>query len=192
MIVIIDYDAGNIRSVQNALQRLNAEAVLSNNIDEILAADRVILPGVGSAGRAMDSLRQKKLDKIIPGLKQPVLGICLGMQLLCSYSEEQDTECLKVFNTRIKKFPSKDIIPHMGWNEISKLKSPLMRGIPEGSNQYFVHSYYAESCSQSIGDCNYILPFAAALEKENFYATQFHPEKSSKEGSRILKNFLEL
>ncbi|MDD5571121.1 MAG: imidazole glycerol phosphate synthase subunit HisH [Bacteroidales bacterium] len=191
-IAIIKYNAGNIQSVIFALQRLGIEAVLTDSAEEIRSADKVIFPGVGEASTTMEYLKKTKLDEIIVSLKQPVLGICLGMQLLCKYSEENETKCLGIFDNKIKLFPPKQKVPHVGWNNIYNLKSPLFKGLAEKSFVYFVHSFYAELNENSIADCEYILPFGAALHKNNFYAVQFHPEKSSKEGSLILKNFIEL
>jgi glutamine amidotransferase len=192
MIAIIKYNAGNIQSVQNALNRLGYESVISDDAAMIQKAEKVIFPGVGEAGSAMKYLKEKGLDKIIVNLKQPFLGICLGLQLMCQYSEESDTKCLGVFNTQVKKFPSKKIVPHMGWNSFQEIQGPLFKNIRKEEDVYFVHSYYAEPSSESIAITNYILPFSAALQKDNFYATQFHPEKSAMIGQQILKNFLEL
>ena len=191
-LVIIDYGAGNIKSLQFAFQRLGVEAKLSNEADSIQKADKIIFPGVGEASSAMSKLREVKLDTLIPNLKQPVLGICLGMQLLCNSSEEGDTEGLKVFNTEVRKFKKGLKVPQMGWNTISNLKSPLFKGVRNDEFMYLVHSYYAELNNETIATCNYGLDYASALQKNNFYGVQFHPEKSSTAGSRILKNFLEL
>jgi glutamine amidotransferase len=189
---IIKYNAGNIHSVYLALKRLGLEAVVTDSIDEIKAADKVIFPGVGEASSAMSYLERAGLDKIIPGLKQPFLGICLGLQLLCSHSEENDTECLKVFNESVKKFPPEDKVPHMGWNSIEITDDQLFKGVAQQSHVYFVHSYYAETGRETIAKTDYILPFSAALRRDNFFAVQFHPEKSSRVGEQILKNFIEL
>jgi glutamine amidotransferase len=191
-VVIIKYNAGNIHSVYLALKRLGIEAVVTDNVEEIKAADKVIFPGVGEASSAMKYLNEAGLDKIIPQLTQPFLGICLGLQLLCDHSEENDTECLKVFNESVKRFPPEDKVPHMGWNCIEFTDNPLFNGIDQQSYVYFVHSYYAETGEETIAKTDYILPFSAALRKDNFYAVQFHPEKSSKVGEQILKNFIEL
>ncbi|MFA6923090.1 MAG: imidazole glycerol phosphate synthase subunit HisH [Bacteroidales bacterium] len=191
-IAIIKYNAGNIQSVVFALQGLGIDTVLTDNAEEIKSADKVIFPGVGEASTTMECLKRTKLDEIIVSLKQPVLGICLGMQLLCKYSEENETKCLGIFENKIKLFPPKQKVPHVGWNNIYNLKSPLFKGLTEESYVYFVHSFYAELNENSIASCEYILSFSAALHKNNFYAVQFHPEKSSKEGSLILKNFIEL
>jgi glutamine amidotransferase len=192
MIAIIKYNAGNIRSVQNALLRLGYESIITDVAEEIINAGKVIFPGVGEAGSAMKYLKQKGLDRIIVDLKQPVLGICLGLQLMCRHSEESDTECLGIFDADVKLFPPKGIVPHMGWNNFVSVKGDLLRGIYIKDDVYYVHSYYTEISSCTTAICDYILPFSATLEKENFYATQFHPEKSAQTGERILGNFLKL
>ena len=192
MIAIIKYNAGNIKSVENAIRRLGYDCVVTDDIETILSADKVIFPGVGEASSAMQYLKQYRLDELIKSLKQPTLGICLGQQLMCSYSEEGDTTCLGIFDAKVKKFPPEELVPHMGWNNLENLKGPLLDGISEQDNVYFVHSYYAELSGETIATSNYILPFGAAMQKNNFYATQFHPEKSASVGERILKNFLEL
>lgn len=192
MIAIIKYNAGNISSVQNALTKLGYDSIITDNPNKILNADKVILPGVGEAKSAMKHLKEKGLDKIILSLTQPILGICLGQQLMCKYSEEGDTDCLGVFDTTVKLFPSDKIVPHMGWNNFSETKGNLMEKIKLTDDVYFVHSYYAEINEDTIATCNYILPFSAVMQKYNFYATQFHPEKSAKIGEQILKKFLEL
>jgi len=192
MIAIIDYNAGNISSVQNALNRLGYGSIVTRNKEEILKADKVILPGVGEAGTAMNYLIEFELDGFIKELKQPFLGICLGMQLMCNSSEEGDTKCLGIFNSEVKRFPPKEKVPHMGWNNINVLNGGLVNEIETDSDVYFVHSYYAELCNETSSQCDYILPFSASLEKDNFYGTQFHPEKSADNGEQILKNFLEL
>jgi len=192
MIAIIKYNAGNIRSVQNGLSRLGYRSVITDNKNEIKNADKVIFPGVGEAGSAMKYLRERELDKLILSLNQPVLGICLGLQLLCRYSDEGNTDGLKIFDTDVRRFPQTDIVPHMGWNSFSWVKGPLFKGILNDMDVYYVHGYYAELCEQTVAACNYILPFSAAMQSHNFYATQFHPEKSAGTGERILKNFLEL
>lgn len=191
-LVIIDYGAGNIKSIQFAFKRLGLEAVLSNNIDEIKAADKVIFPGVGEASSAMKMLKKSGLDTVIPTLKQPVLGICLGMQLMCNSSEEGNTKGLGIFDVAIKKFSEKVKVPQMGWNVIYNLQSDLFKGIKEKEFMYLVHSFYAENCSEAIATTDYEIEYASALQKDNFYGVQFHPEKSSKPGEQILKNFLEL
>ncbi|MDR0384911.1 MAG: imidazole glycerol phosphate synthase subunit HisH [Prevotellaceae bacterium] len=192
MIAIIKYNAGNTASVKNALDRLGCSSSITDDRDEIISADKVILPGVGEAGSAMKYLCSKNIHTLIPLLKQPVLGICLGLQLMCKSSEEGETDCLGIFNTKVKLFPPENIVPHMGWNNLCDIKSPLFDGTEPEHDFYFVHSYYAEICTETIAVCNYILPFAAAIGKNNFYATQFHPEKSASTGERVLKNFLDL
>jgi glutamine amidotransferase len=191
-IAIIKYNAGNIHSVRLALQREGIEPMVTDDADQIRNADKVIFPGVGEASTAMDYIKEKKLDKIITNLSQPFLGICLGLQLMCSYSEENDTPCLGVFDNQVKKFPPKDKVPHMGWNTISNLSNGLFKGIENGSYVYFVHSFYAEKNDDMIAQTEYILPYASALQKDNYYAVQFHPEKSGKVGAQILRNFLNL
>lgn len=192
MIAILDYNAGNIKSVQNALNRLGFESVITNNKSILKAADKVIIPGVGEASSAMKFLKEKELDKLIPRLEQPVLGICLGLQLFCATSEEGNTKCLEIFKNQVKLFPTHDIIPHMGWNNCHKVDGTLMKGISKTHDFYFVHSYYAKLSSNTASVCDYILPFSATLEKNNFFATQFHPEKSGVVGITLLKNFLAL
>jgi len=192
MIAIIKYNAGNIRSVQNALQRLGYESVITDDKEEILNAEKVIFPGVGEASSAMKYLKEKELDRVITSLKQPVLGICLGLQLMCRYSEEGNTVCLNIFDSDVKLFPNTDKVPHMGWNDFFSLRGELFNGVSKKDDVYYVHSYYPEISSCTIAACDYILPFSAAMKKDNFYATQFHPEKSAAVGERILKNFLEL
>lgn len=191
-LVIINYGAGNIKSIQFAFKRLGYEAVLSNNPDEIIAADKIIFPGVGEASTAMTMLKESGLDKLIPTLKQPVLGICLGMQLLCKYTEEGDTKGIGIFQTNVKRFSNDVKVPQMGWNVIKDLKSDLFKGIKENEYMYLVHSYYAEHCNETIAKTDYGINYASALQHENFYGVQFHPEKSSLAGEQILKNFLEL
>lgn len=189
-IVIINYGAGNIQSIMFAIERLGYKAVLSNNPDEIKAADKVIFPGVGEASYAMKMLRKSGLDTLIPTLKQPVFGICLGMQLMCNHSEEGDTKGLGIFDVDVVKFSSKVKVPQMGWNTIYNLKSDLFKGIAENEYMYLVHSYYAPLCAETIATTNYELEYSSALENDNFYGTQFHPEKSGDIGEKILKNFL--
>ena len=191
-IVIIDYGAGNIQSIKFAIKRLGYEAMLSDNPEEIKQADRVIFPGVGEASSAMAKLRASGLDCLIPKLTQPVLGICLGMQLMCKGSEEGNTKGLGIFDVDVVKFPESVKVPQIGWNEISNLKSGLFTSIPENSHIYLVHSYYAPVGEDTIAVSEYALPYSAALGRDNFYGTQFHPEKSSSVGAQILKNFLEL
>ena len=195
MIAIIDYDAGNIRSVGNALQRLGAQYELTADPARILAADKVILPGVGNAARAMENLRERGLCELIKGLRRPVLGICVGMQLMCRDSEEGPTQGLGLFDAHVRRFcETPDAkVPHMGWNGIGNLDSKLFRDLPNGSFVYFVHSYYAALCPDTIATCRHGAQlFSAALKYENFYGTQFHPEKSGSVGAAILRSFLSL
>jgi glutamine amidotransferase len=191
-IVIINYGAGNIQSIMFAIERLGFKAVLSNNPEEIQQADKVIFPGVGEASSAMQKLKESGLDSLIPTLKQPVFGICLGMQLMCKSSEEGNTKGLGIFNVDVIKFTSKVKVPQMGWNQIYDLKSDLFKGIPENEFMYLVHSFYAPNCAEAIATTNYELEYASALQKDNFYGTQFHPEKSGAVGEKILENFLKL
>ncbi len=191
-IAIIKYNAGNIMSVSFALQRLGIAPIITNDIDELQKADKVIFPGVGEASTTMKYLKAHNLDLLIKNLKQPVLGICLGMQLMCKHSEEGDTTCLGIFEQNVKKFEPLLKVPHMGWNTIYNLNSPLFIHIPENKYVYFVHSYYAETGTDTIANASYILPFSAAIRKNNFYATQFHPEKSGDIGAQILENFINL
>lgn len=192
---IIKYNAGNIQSVLFALDRLGVPAVVTDNPEIIKASSHVIFPGVGAANSAMPYLKQKGLDQLIVSLTQPFLGICLGMQLMCTHSEEGDTELLGIFDISVKKFPElidgqKLKVPHMGWNGLYDLRSPLMSGIDEEAYAYFVHSYYAEQSIAAIATTNYGLPFSSALQVKNFYGVQFHAEKSASVGARILQNFL--
>jgi glutamine amidotransferase len=195
-IVIIKYNAGNIESVNNALQRLGVSAEITGDHSKIRNADKVIFPGVGEASTTMAYLKKECLDKLIPELKQPVLGICLGLQLMCSYSEEGDTTCLGIFDEQVKRFipePGMEFVtkvPHMGWNSISRLRSEIFDSSIDQQYVYFVHSYYAAVGEDTAAVCYYINPFSAALHRDNFYATQFHPEKSGTVGARILENFL--
>lgn len=194
-LAIIKYNAGNIRSVDYALKRLGVDAHITGDHEEIRAADRVIFPGVGEASTTMAYLKKTGLDRLIPDLKQPVLGICLGLQLMCRHTEEGDVSCMGIFPLEVKKFVTETPlikIPHMGWNTIKQLRSPLFDGLHNGDHVYFVHSYYAEAGSHTIATTGYIDYFSAALQKDNFYATQFHPEKSGTVGSRILENFINL
>lgn len=191
-VVLIDYGAGNIKSIQFAFKRLGIDAILSNDINEITNADKIIFPGVGEASSAMRMLDESGLDKIIPSLKQPVLGICLGMQLMCNYSAEGNTRGLGIFNVDVKKFSNTVKVPQMGWNVVYDLKSDLFKGIKEKEFMYLVHSFYAESCEEAIATTDYEIEYASALQKDNFYGVQFHPEKSGIEGSKILENFLNL
>lgn len=191
-VIIIDYGAGNIKSIQFAFKRLGVEAILSSNVEEIKAADKVIFPGVGEASSAMQKLTTSGLDTLIPTLKQPVLGICLGMQLLCTSTEENNTRGLGVFKTKVKRFTNEVKVPQISWNTITNLQSSLFEGIDESAFLYLVHSYYAESCDEEIATTNYGVNYASALQKDNFYGVQFHPEKSSEAGEQILNNFLKL
>lgn len=199
-VAIIKYNAGNVQSVLYALQRLGIAALVTDNHEEIKTADKVIFPGVGNAGSAMEYLKKSGLNELIISLKQPVLGICLGLQLLCRHSEEEDTECLGIFDVPVKKFPA-DIkdeksslykIPHMGWNNIYNLSSQLFQGIKENSFVYHVHSYYAELSAETIATTDYILPYSSAIHKNNFYGVQFHAEKSADAGNHVLSNFLKI
>ncbi|MBK0368850.1 imidazole glycerol phosphate synthase subunit HisH [Flavobacterium agrisoli] len=191
-IVIINYGAGNIQSIMFAIERLGYKAVLSNNPDEIKSADKVIFPGVGEASYAMNRLKESGLDTLIPTLTQPVLGICLGMQLMCNSSEEGNTKGLRIFDVDVVKFSSKVKVPQMGWNTIYNLKSDLFKGIAEKEYMYLVHSFYATICKETIATTEYEVEYSSALENGNFYGTQFHPEKSGDVGEKILGNFLEL
>lgn len=191
-IAIINYGAGNIQSIKFAFQRLGYEAILTDDEDDIKNADKVIFPGVGEASSAIKMLRLSGLDTLIPQLKQPVLGICLGMQLMCHYSEEGNTEGLGIFDTDVIKFSDKVKVPQIGWNEISNLKTDLFKGISEKEHIYLVHSFYAPLSKETIATSDYGLSYSAALAKNNFYGVQFHPEKSSTVGEQILMNFLEM
>lgn len=190
-VVIIKYNAGNIRSVLFALERMGVDAIVTDHADEILSADRVIFPGVGEASTAMKYLKEKEMDTLILSLKQPVLGICLGMQLMCKFSEENNTACLGIFDQHVKLFPQVGLkIPQIGWNNISKLSSGLFKEISENEYMYFVHSYYVENCENAIATADYTKLYSVALQKDNFYAVQFHPEKSGEVGQKILENFI--
>ncbi len=189
---IVNYGAGNIKSIQFAFKRLGYDAVLTDDPELIKVSDKVIFPGVGEASSAMIKLKESGLDELILQLKQPVLGICLGMQLMCNHTEEGDTKGLGIFDVNVKRFSDAVKVPQMGWNTITNLKSDLFKGVNENEYMYLVHSYYAEQCDESIATSNYDLEYASALENENFYGVQFHPEKSSKAGEKILKNFLML
>tara|TARA_R100001369_G_scaffold20091_3_gene37009 strand:- start:91545 stop:92126 length:582 start_codon:yes stop_codon:yes gene_type:complete len=191
-IAIIDYGAGNIQSIKFAIKRLGFEAVLTNDEDEIKAADKVIFPGVGEASSAMKMLRNSKLDTLIPKLTQPVLGICLGMQLMCAHSEEGDTTGLSIFEVPVLKFNNSLKVPQIGWNQITNLSTPIFSEIKELEYVYLVHSYYVAECDETIATSEYGVKYSTALKKDNFYGVQFHPEKSSDAGEKILKNFLEL
>ena len=194
MIAIVDYKMGNLRSVENALKRLVAEYVVTADAEVIKSADRVLLPGVGNAAEAMENLRAASLVDTIKQLRRPVLGICVGMQVMCRHSEEGDVDCLNIFDARVKRFtPSADVkVPHMGWNTIGNLETKLFKGLEGGSYVYFVHSYYPELCPDTIATSSHGMMFSAALKYENFYGTQFHPEKSGDVGERIIENFLKL
>lgn len=192
-VAIVKYNAGNVESVKNALNRLQIEPTVTDDAEILKSSDRVIFPGVGEAWTAMKYLRERNLDAVIKSLRQPVLGICLGMQLLCDFSEENETKCLGVLPYRVKKFSSEDLkIPQIGWNNIFDLKSNLFSGVTENSYVYFVHSYYVETGAETIAACNYQTKFSAAINYRNFYAVQFHAEKSGAIGERILENFLNL
>jgi len=194
-VAIINYNAGNIYSVEHALHRLNVESVLTDDPAVIRQADKVIFPGQGEALRTMDYLRKHKMDTLIKSLKQPVLGICIGMQLMCRHSEEGDTDCLGIFDAEVKRFlPLKheEKVPHMGWNNLTEVKAPLFTTVEENAYAYFVHSFYVPLSTDTVATTDYIQPFSAALYRDNFYATQFHPEKSGQVGEHILSNFLKL
>ena len=192
MIAIIKYNAGNIQSVKNAVERLGFSCIVTDDEQELKSAEKVIFPGVGEASSAMKYLKERKLDEIIKNLKQPVLGICLGQQLLCNFSEEGSTKCLGIFDVNVRKFEAKEKVPHMGWNNLSNRNSDLFKGIPVDADFYFVHSYYAEVGENTTSICDYINLLSATMQKDNFFATQFHPEKSSKIGEQLLLNFLQL
>ena len=194
MIAIVDYKMGNLRSVENALKRLGAEFCVTSDADVIRSADRVLLPGVGNAAEAMENLRAAGLVDVIRSLRRPVLGICVGMQVMCRHSEEGDVDCLNIFDARVRRFtPAPDLkVPHMGWNQIGNLETKLFKGLDGGSYVYFVHSYYPELCPDTIATSSHGVMFSAALKYENFYGTQFHPEKSGDVGERIIENFLKL
>ena len=197
-LAIIKYNAGNIQSVLYALERIGMEAAVTDDVEQIQKADKVIFPGVGEASTAMNYLKERKLDGVIKNLQQPVLGICLGMQLMCKYSEENDTECLGIFDEQVKHFKHSPTggdgggfkIPQIGWNDIYDLKTGLFKNLPQNSYCYFVHGYYAALGEHTIATANYILPYSAGLHKNNFYGVQFHPEKSAAVGEQILRNFI--
>jgi len=203
-LVIIKYNAGNIQSVLYALERLGLKARVTDDVDEILQADKVIFPGVGEASTAMNYLKQRNLDKLIANLQQPVLGICLGLQLMCKHSEENDTTCMGIFDEPVRKFVPPDSpgetelkrdvfkVPQIGWNNIYNLKTDLFKNVDEKSYCYFVHGYYAATGSDTIARTGYILPYSSALHRKNFYGVQFHPEKSADTGERILRNFMKI
>lgn len=191
-VAIVKYNAGNVYSVVNALKRLGIEPLLTDNAEELMKADRVLFPGQGEASGAMEYLKARRLDEVIRSLKQPVLGICIGQQLLCRHSEEGNTDCIGVFDAEVRRFQPQrheDKVPCMGWNRLYDTESPLMQGI-EGEYVYFVHSYYVPVCNETIATADYILPYSAAMHKDNFYTCQFHPEKSGRVGEQIIKNFL--
>ena len=196
-VAIVKYNAGNIRSVINALNRLGIDPVLTDDAEMLCKADKVLFPGQGEAKNAMQYLREHRLDEVIKGLSQPVLGICIGQQLLCRHSEEGDTECLGIFDAEVKRFmptAHEEKVPAMGWNSIHDLKTDLFKGLDDGKSEpfvYFVHSYYVPVNRHTIATTDYILPYSAAIQKDNFYATQFHPEKSGENGEIILKNSLD-
>ena len=191
-VAIVKYNAGNVRSVTYALQRLGIEPCISDEAETLRSADKVIFPGVGEAGTAMEYLKARKLDQLLPTLRQPVLGVCLGLQLMCSHSEESNTPCLGIFDVEVKRFPPTEKVPHMGWNVIEQAKGLLFKDLSNEAYLYYVHSFYAEISPYTIAQTNYILPYSAALQKDNFYALQAHPEKSGRDGERILENFLKL
>ena len=191
-VAIIKYNAGNVVSVTNALNRLGVEPLITDDPAEISNADKVIFPGVGEASTAMQYLRARGLDRVIRELKQPFLGICLGLQLMCRHSEENDTECLGIFDLEVKRFREQLKVPHMGWNKLQKMQGPLFRGLDDHAYIYFVHSYYAETGPPTIAVSDYVVEFSAALHTGNFYAIQGHPEKSGKTGQKILENYLNL
>ena len=193
-VAIVKYNAGNVYSVVNALKRLGIDPLLTDDAEQLMKADRVLFPGQGEASGAMEYLKARRLDEVIRNLKQPVLGICIGQQLLCRHSEEGDTDCIGIFDAEVKRFlPTRheDKVPCMGWNRLYDTMSPLMQGL-EGEYVYFVHSYYIPMCQETIATADYILPYSAAMHKNNFYTCQFHPEKSGKVGEQIIKNFLAL
>lgn len=194
-VAIVKYNAGNIGSVENAVRRMGIEPMVTDDVEKIQSADRVIFPGQGEAHSTMTYLKAHRLDEVIVELKQPVLGICIGMQLLCRHSEEQDTDCLGVFDVDVKRFiplQHEDKVPQMGWNTIEDTKTALFEGFDKPEFVYFIHSFYVPTCDWTIATTNYIQPYSSALHKDNFYATQFHPEKSGQVGEQILKNFIEL
>ncbi len=194
-VAIVKYNAGNIYSVVNALRRLGIEPLITDEAEALQRADRVLFPGQGNARTTMDYLRSHHLDELIRDLQQPVLGICVGQQLLCSHSEEGDVDCIGIFPTEVKRFQPQrheEKVPAIGWNALNKVSSPLFKNISEDDYVYFVHSYYVPTCEYTIAEAGYITPYSAALHKDNFWATQFHPEKSGKVGEQLLRNFLEI
>ena len=192
MIAVIDYNVGNVKSLQFALERLGVKSILTNDYGLIKKSEKVIFPGQGAASTAMDKLKEVGLDKLIPNLKQPVLGICLGMQLLCENTEEGDVDGLGIIKCKVIKFSDKLKVPQMGWNKVKKLRTRLFNKINEGDYMYLVHSYFVPTINETIGQSEYGLTYSVAVQKENFFGVQFHPEKSSSAGSQLLKNFLEL
>ena len=194
-VAIVKYNAGNVYSVVNALRRMGVEPLLTDDAETLRKADRVFFPGQGHAGEAMDYLRARRLDEVIRDLKQPVFGICVGQQLLCRHSEEGDTDCIGIFDAEVKRFQPKnheDKVPCMGWNQLYDLKSPLYKDLADGAYVYFVHSFYVPVCTETIATTDYILPYSASMQKDNFYTCQFHPEKSGQVGETILQNFLSI
>ncbi len=192
MIAIVDYKAGNTASVVNALDRLNVKSIITNDPNKIRTADKIILPGVGEASSALKQLRLGHIDEVISSATQPLLGICLGLQLMCKSTEEGNSNCFGIFNSYVRKFPSTNKTPHMGWNSFQNIQGTLFNGVEKNDNVYYVHSYYAELCENTIATCLYSELFSAALQRDNYFATQFHPEKSSATGEQILKNFIKL
>ena len=191
-VAIIKYNAGNTQSVIFALNRLGIEPILTDDVNEISSADKVIFPGVGEASSTMHHLRQTGLDQLIPALRQPVLGICLGMQLMCRYSAEGNVECMNIFDVDVRRFEMPDLkVPHMGWNNLSLQNDPINQNLSD-EHMYFVHSFYVPVCDYTVATCNYGLDFSATLQKDNFYAMQFHPEKSGAQGLQLIKNFIDL
>ena len=194
-IAIVKYNAGNIRSVVNALQRIGCNPVITDSPEALMSADKIIFPGQGAAGETMKYLKEHNLDRLICALRQPVLGICIGQQLMCRHSEEDNTDCLGIFSVDVKRFvptDSSEKVPAMGWNNITDLQSPLFKGLHEGEFVYFVHSFYVPVCQFTAAKACYINPYSAALHKDNFYTAQFHPEKSGAAGEKIIRNFLEI
>ena len=194
-VAIVKYNAGNVYSVVNALRRLGIEPTLTDDAEQLRAADKVLFPGQGEASGAMAYLKARRLDELIRDLRQPVFGICVGQQLLCKHSEEGNTDCIGIFDAEVKRFQPKnheDKVPCMGWNQLYDIKSPLYNGLNDGDYVYFVHSFFVPICAETIATADYIQPYSASMQKDNFYTCQFHPEKSGKVGERILKNFLEL
>ena len=192
-VAIVKYNAGNVRSVENSLRRLGVEPLITDIPDELLRSDKVIFPGVGEASTAMNHLRSRGLDRVLLSMKQPVLAVCLGMQLLCESSEENDARCFGILPHRVRRFPASDLkVPQIGWNELTETDSPIFDGLGRRPWVYFVHAYFVERCGETIASANYGVPFSAAVRKDNFYGVQFHPEKSGTTGARILANFLNL